>query len=466
METRTKDDQTEGDPDFVSSVSLRHLSKELKYNYYDCYTQHEGGMESMDGHAKVIIKYLADQILPGKIIEAGSRAEGTMTPSHDGFGYTLQADSDFMYEIDTTGFNTTLTLEDTEHPGFVNFCIDSKEHLPYIFLNSVLENEITKCMRISPSKLKLHLSLAFEILIDMMKNNLENIDHDIFEGFQTRTEIIGPAVRLKCFPQEEIFEPECTFMLGKEDELEDTELPKSLKVREIDVALAIRFNDWPKQASGCLTRQRKWPNKSLLKISADEGFHVVPKSSTKDITNYEWRLSFARVDCILLKSIANTSQCKHCYRIFKCFVKYHLSHPKLVSTYHCKTIFLWTLERFPPDTWTEDNLGHRFLGLLDGLLHALVMRQLPQYYIPSDNLLNKFKDKTDFVDTVCQKLSDMRRNPFSYIYRLGTNAWDDEMQGFAIEEMIRWNEKPEKDRYPMSEEDIFYERNQDTENKK
>ncbi|XP_052080331.1 uncharacterized protein LOC127718383 [Mytilus californianus] len=464
METRIIDDQTKGDSDFVSSVNLRHLSKELKYNYYDCYTQHEGGFELMDGHAKVLIRYMADKILPGKIIEAGSRAEGTMTPSHDGFGYTLQADSDFMYEIDTTGFHTTMTLEDTEHPGFVNLCIDSKEHLPYIFLNSVQENEVTKCMRISPSKLKLHLSLAFEILIAMMKNQQDNIDHDIFEGFKTRTEVIGPAVRLKCFPQEEIFEPECTFLLGEEDELEDMDLPKSLKVREIDVALTIRFNDWPKQASGWLTRERKWPNKSLLKISVDEGFHVVPKSTTKDITNFEWRLSFARVDCILLKSIANTSQCKHCYRIFKCFVKYHLSHPKLVSTYHCKTIFLWTLERFPPDTWTEDNLGHRFLGLLDGLFHALVMRQLPQYYIPSDNLLKKCNDKTDFVDTVCQKLSDMRRHPFSYIYRLGTNAWDDEMQGFTIEEMIHWNEKPEKDRYPTSEEDIFYERNKVTEN--
>lgn len=66
-----QDDQTADDSDFVSSVSLRHLSRELKYNYYDCYTQHEGGMEKMDGHAKVIIKYLADQIFPGKIIEAG-----------------------------------------------------------------------------------------------------------------------------------------------------------------------------------------------------------------------------------------------------------------------------------------------------------------------------------------------------------------------------------------------------------
>ncbi|VDI33722.1 Hypothetical predicted protein [Mytilus galloprovincialis] len=222
--------------------------------------------------------------------------------------YTQQADSDFMYEIDTTDFNTTPTLEDTEHPGFVNLCIDSKEHLPNIFLNSVMENEITKCLRISPSKIKLHLTIAFAILISRMKNNPEYIDHDIFEGFQTRIEIIGPAVRFKCFPQEQMFEPGFTsYMVGEEDELEDTDLPKSLKVREIDVALTFRFNDWPKQASGWLTRQRKWPNESLLKISVDEGFHVVAKSSTNDTTNSEWRLSFARVDCILLKSISNTS---------------------------------------------------------------------------------------------------------------------------------------------------------------
>ncbi|VDI33721.1 Hypothetical predicted protein [Mytilus galloprovincialis] len=57
----------------------------------------------------------------------------------------------------------------------------------------------------------------------------------------------------------------------------------------------------------------------------------------------------------------------------------------------------------------------------------------------------------------------MRRNPYSHIYRLGLNAWDDEMQGFTIDEMVDWNEKPEKDRYPKAEQDIFYERNQDTE---
>ena len=57
--------------DFISGVSLQHLSKELKYNYYDCYTQHDENFQMMDGHAKTIMKFFAEHIIPGKIIEAG-----------------------------------------------------------------------------------------------------------------------------------------------------------------------------------------------------------------------------------------------------------------------------------------------------------------------------------------------------------------------------------------------------------
>jgi hypothetical protein len=46
-----------------------------------------------------------------------------------------------------------------------------------------------------------------------------------------------------------------------------------------------------------------------------------------------------------------------------------------------------------------------------------------------------------------QKISEMRREPFRFIYRIGTQAWNDELQGLTIDEMLHWNDKPETERF-------------------
>jgi hypothetical protein len=42
-----------------------------------------------------------------------------------------------------------------------------------------------------------------------------------------------------------------------------------------------------------------------------------------------------------------------------------------------------------------------------------------------------------------QKISEMRREPFRFIYRIGTQAWNDELQGLTIDEM-KLSSKPRK----------------------
>jgi hypothetical protein len=74
------------------------------------------------------------------------------------------------------------------------------------------------------------------------------------------------------------------------------------------------------------------------------------------------------------------------------------------------------------------------------------MGRLSEYFIPYDNLFSKFEP--DCTLTVMQKISEMRREPFRFIYRIGTQAWNDELQGMTIDEMLHWNDKPETERFP------------------
>ena len=56
------------DIDLISGVSLQHLSRELKYNFVDCYTQYDVNKPLI---FKPLMKILAEKIIPGHIIEAG-----------------------------------------------------------------------------------------------------------------------------------------------------------------------------------------------------------------------------------------------------------------------------------------------------------------------------------------------------------------------------------------------------------
>ena len=284
-------------------------------------------------------------------------------------------------------------------------------------------------------------------------------------GWKVQTEVVGPSMRLICEPvykdlaYPEIFYSNFDDDFSKLDERLQEESSEiaigpcnaeiSINDIEIDFVLAIPIRDWPEQASQWPTRKRNWPNEEMIKKCAQAGHHIVAKPSSESTDEFEWKLSFSQAEGNLLRSVEKYSYCKQCYRIFKCLMKYHLSHPNVISTYHCKTIFLWSIEMHPPNTWTETNLGERFLGLLDSLLHALVHKTLPQYFVISDNLFANIN--SDFAVTVAQTVSNMRKKPFDFIYRTNVCPWDEEFQGMTIEEMLNWDDNHKESAAPVSD---------------
>ena len=370
-----------------------------------------------------------------------------MTPTHGkGFDASFSSDLDCMYEVNKKCFNETLKPIQTDHVGFVKLALTSKTGIHDLLSCAVVEDDNEMILSAKRIKTELNKRVNEEITCDGgLFSNASKVSTDEYAfGWIVNTEIVGPAVRLICDPvNAELEYPEIIYTCPEEDIEMETQAPDELRKAEIDFVLAIPFSVWPHQAALWKARDRAWPEVSLIDEVLQGGYHVVPKSTTASHDELDWRVSFSRAEGVLLRSIPKYSWCKQCYRIFKCFIKYHLSQPNLISTYHCKTIFLWSLETYRPDTWVEANLGTRFLGLLDSLMHALIQKHLPPYFMSADNLFDSLN--ADFALTVAQKLSNMRKRPFDFIYRRGIVPWDDEYQGMTIQEIWRYDDETSED---------------------
>ena len=101
-----------------------------------------------------------------------------------------------------------------------------------------------------------------------------------------------------------------------------------------------------------------------------------------------------------------------CYRILKEIFEEHLSIPKILSSYHLKTIVLWASEKHPGDFWESANSATCFLGL-DDLLHCLATQQLEQFFVKSVNLLSH--PDYGFLLTLTRKVSLIRTTPLQYV---------------------------------------------------
>ena len=107
-----------------------------------------------------------------------------------------------------------------------------------------------------------------------------------------------------------------------------------------DIVLAISCDGWPSCAKEWITRDRIWPQTHLIQKIINDGFHIVPKSSTEG----DFRLSFSYAETTLIESL---SKLQHkVLRSFKAVVKFHQSSwspniKEIITTYHLKTIAFW-----------------------------------------------------------------------------------------------------------------------------
>lgn len=176
----------------------------------------------------------------------------------------------------------------------------------------------------------------------------------------------------------------------------------------MDICPAIKCEGWPHKALRFLHRTRVWPDHTILDKLLQCGFHLVYKPlNPLAQDSVEWRISFSQAEIALFQYMDAFKV--YCYRIFKAIYYCELTLPKVLSSYHMKTIFLWSCERIPSEMWVEANLAQIIMGLLDDLLHCLVTKSCPHYFIPENNLFAHVH--SDFLDRLAKVVTEIRRNP-------------------------------------------------------
>ena len=166
-----------------------------------------------------------------------------------------------------------------------------------------------------------------------------------------------------------------------------------------DVVHAIFCPVWPYEAMEWKTRKRSggWPGKDLVKRIVSCGCHFVQKphdSHPEDCT--EWRFSFSMAELILIKSwTSHQKYVYHLLRIIKKQTQWHSNSTEL-CTYYIETLMLWALEEHDQTFWDTVSTSAAIEMMLAMLIESLIDRRCPNYFMPSNNMLDHIDDSSSF----------------------------------------------------------------------
>lgn len=99
--------------------------------------------------------------------------------------------------------------------------------------------------------------------------------------------------------------------------------------------------------------------------------------------------------------------------VLKALRRKYLQEPKVIASYHLKTVLFWVLESLPDSKRESLSRGTFLEKLLDELISCIRDKRLPSFFIPENNMFRHYEDKD--LRTVLSKLKDMRQNLLLYL---------------------------------------------------
>ena len=415
--------------DFRSGVKLGDLRRKLWSRYRSNLTFQVPGGQSVLGFGDINTRYDLDNFLqnelPAKVkeldlrfdlevIQSGSFTEGVSLYRKHSQDETVEQEYDFLFLIKALK-------------------VDSNENIRRISViegGSTERDEITRghsWIRLND----LDLQATWQDCVIQRRDEVFLSSKKIVEVLQARIEEVfrNSSFGDKCVYRFEVNGPAVTVVMDLRDS-SGTQVTFSF-----DFVLALDWNEWPISAKEWITRPRKWPDQTVVAEVVSSGVYLVPKASKYGDPELEWRISFSKAEKILYSCFPKPraeyvfpggrkitydhllipdASCRiECYRILKEIFKEHLSIPKILSSYHLKTIMLWACEKHSEDFWESANSAICFLGLLDDLFHCLATQRLEQFFVPSMNLLSHHDNS--FLLTLARKVSLIRTSPLQYV---------------------------------------------------
>ena len=166
-------------------------------------------------------------------------------------------------------------------------------------------------------------------------------------------------------------------------------------------------SEWRKRVEG-----KFWPHPQTVTMVVSSGFHLVPKVSKSlgSDSSTSFRLSFNTAENLLAQGLTRFQ--RECFRVFKMYYYEKLKlEPKVLTTYHLKTVFFWVLERTDGNIWNEENRAYCCMLLLQYLKESLMNETLLHYFIPDNNLF-QFLDKKE-LRKVLTAVEEVMADPVS-----------------------------------------------------
>ena len=185
------------------------------------------------------------------------------------------------------------------------------------------------------------------------------------------------------------------------------------RYRSFDMVNALPLKNWPTVTSAFFSRQRHsgWPNHDILQECLNSKCYFVCKGvpEHKDI-EIMFRLSFSEAELVL--STHTPKKLRDCYRWAKLLLKLFLYEPKVLASYHLKTMLFWFLEDTQPENLegeTAPNLV-RFIGYF---LIACQNHNIPNYFYPEINMVKHIG--VEEMQSFTSKLQDIHDNLPRYL---------------------------------------------------
>lgn len=202
-----------------------------------------------------------------------------------------------------------------------------------------------------------------------------------------------------------------------ESELLQRETNDQPQIHAQDYVYALPCIGWPIIAKPWIERQEKgnWIDSQIVKEIIKEGIHVVPAPHRlSEHPELEWRLSFATTEVYLAQNVITDEQ-RQCYIFLKIIHSQVIKKLEILTSYHLKTVFLYSCEMLPAHAWIE-NIGACFLFMVDLLIECCQKKVLPNFFIPENNMIDYFT--SDQIFKVLEVLELVRKRPLEPVTKM------------------------------------------------
>ncbi|XP_051945441.1 cyclic GMP-AMP synthase-like [Xyrauchen texanus] len=214
--------------------------------------------------------------------------------------------------------------------------------------------------------------------------------------------------------------------------LQVTENGKTISI-DFVLGLKVHCSSWPPFTKNGFKVENWLGTKEKVDLKR-QPFYLVPKYEGKGNAEHDgvmakdsWRISFSHVEKDILKRHGHSKTCceargqkccrKECLKLLKYLLRQlkdmHQKEMSNFCSYHAKTILLHACAKRVEDSeWASNQLVDCFHQLLEDFIKHLRKQELPNFFIPSHNLINPAFLNKSSCDFLAQQIEIQSNNNF------------------------------------------------------